>query len=169
MKHSLFALVASFAFVSCGDVDRSEVALAQNLYPSGPAQELTPGSLCQKKGHPRHSERINYCPRSVSKATKIDVIRSYDENLGYQIRQMRRQDFKIDHLIPLCIGGSNETENLWPQHKSIFVHTDIIEQRLCDLMIAGKMLQAEAIGLIREVKADTSKAEAMRRDLEARL
>ncbi len=82
---------------------------------------------------------------------------------------MRRQDFKIDHLIPLCIGGSNETENLWPQHKSIFVHTDIIEQRLCDLMIAGKMLQAEAIGLIREVKANTSRAEAMRRDLEARL
>ncbi len=32
MKHTLFALVASFAFVSCGGVDRSELALAQNLF-----------------------------------------------------------------------------------------------------------------------------------------
>jgi hypothetical protein len=32
-------------------------------------------------------------------------------------------DYEIDHLIPLCLGGSNVFSNLWPQaRRSIEAH-----------------------------------------------
>ena len=65
---------------------------------------------------------------------------------------MPRGKFKIDHYIPLCMGGSNERINLWPQHESVYKITDALEQKLCEKMAQGKMLQSEAIDLIREAK-----------------
>ena len=78
---------------------------------------------------------------------------------------MERQDFKIDHYLPLCMGGSNKTDNLWPQHKSVYVYTDSIEMKLCMLMANGQMHQEEASTKIRTVKFHLEQA----RDLEAEL
>ena len=50
------------------------------------------------------------------------------------------------------MGGSNERINLWPQHESVYKMTDPLEPALCDKMAQGKILQAEAMDLIRQAK-----------------
>jgi len=65
---------------------------------------------------------------------------------------MDRKDFKIDHFIPLCAGGSNDPSNLWPQHKSVYEITDPVEPLICAKMAAGKLDQAYAIKLITTAK-----------------
>ena len=82
---------------------------------------------------------------------------------------MERAQFKIDHLIPLCAGGSNEEVNLWPQHKSVYELTDPIEPVLCDLMKRGAMKQEEAIRIIREVKNNLETAKDVLAALKQRL
>jgi hypothetical protein len=82
---------------------------------------------------------------------------------------MNRTDFKMDHYIPLCMGGSNDNENLWPQHKTIYQHTDPIEPVLCELMAAGQILQLKAIAIIRSVKQHPETSEKVLRDLESQL
>jgi hypothetical protein len=124
---------------------------AGEAYPVGPNPQVTPGSLCPS-GVKRYPEGITYCERNVKKHTKDAIIRQYDEQFGFHIRQMNRQDFKIDHFIPLSIGGSNDESNLWPQHKSVFSVTDPLEDVLFAKISTGKIKQAEAIRVIREAK-----------------
>lgn len=79
--------------------------------------------------------------------------------LGFVLPTNDRGSYKIDHYIPLCAGGSNSTENLWPQHKSVYEITDPIEPLLCEKMSEGRLKQAEAVQLIKKVKNDLSKAD----------
>ena len=37
----------------------------------------------------------------------------------YRIPWSRRAEFKIDHLIPLELGGADNVENLWPQNRRV--------------------------------------------------
>jgi len=37
----------------------------------------------------------------------------------YRIPWSRRAEFKIDHLIPLELGGADSVENLWPQNRRV--------------------------------------------------
>jgi hypothetical protein len=69
---------------------------------------------------------------------------------------MNRADFKIDHFIPLCAGGSNDSVNLWPQHKNVYEITDPIEPLLCAKMAQGRLSQTDAIKLIVRAKTDLS-------------
>ena len=124
----------------------------------GPHDDLTPGSFCSTPASYRYSERIAWCRRDVTRDTKQAVMMTYDRHHGYEVTRMNRQDFKIDHYIPLCMGGSNEADNLWPQHKSVYAATDPIEQRLCELLASGEMRRAEAVELVRQAKADLDEA-----------
>jgi hypothetical protein len=126
-------------------------------FPDGPDAQMTPGSLCDNPNAYRYPERVPYCNRDVDGQTKWQVIESYDDHFDYTIAK-NRADFKIDHLIPLCAGGSNEPTNLWPQHKSIYVQTDQIEDALCQVMAAGKIKQDDAVTLILDVKHHLEKA-----------
>ena len=130
----------------------SLLSYAAEKFPDGPNLTTTPGTLCDNSPVKRYPEGITYCERNVSTQTKNELIRMYDEQFGYQIRQMNRQDFKIDHFIPLSIGGSNSKENLWPQHKSVYGVTDPLEQLLSDKIIQAKIKQVEAIRVIKEAK-----------------
>lgn len=127
-------------------------AFATGTYPKGPDQQLTPGEICTEQRVFRYPEHIAYCERNVATDTKRQVIKTYDQNLGYSIQSMPRGQFKIDHYIPLCMGGGNDKENLWPQHESVYTITDPLEQEACEKMAAGKLLQAKAIELIRQAK-----------------
>ena len=140
----------------------SSVALgASRDFPMGPDAQMTPGSLCDHPSTVRYPERIPYCSRDVTTGLKNEIIREYDEQLGFNVRRMRRGDFKIDHYIPLCAGGSNNQDNLWPQHKSVYAITDPLEPLVCEKMAAGRLSQAEAIEFIKEAKNDLSKAPAI--------
>jgi hypothetical protein len=132
-------------------------AFANEAYPTGPNPQLTPGSLCARPTAHRYPEHIPYCDRSVSSGLKKQIIHEYDVSFGYRIEQMNRGDFKIDHYIPLCMGGSNDHDNLWPQHVSVYTVTDRLEQVLCDRMSDGELQQRDAVTLIREAKNDLSK------------
>ena len=144
---SLFVL--SFLFQS--------LALASGSYPDGPELTSTPGSLCEI-GVKRYPENIIYCERDVDTQLKKEIIRKYDQEFGYHIQTMPRDQFKIDHFIPLSIGGSNSITNLWPQHHSVYEITDPVEHLLGQKIAEAKVKQVEAIKLIREVKMNLSKA-----------
>lgn len=134
-------------------------------FPQGPDAHITPGSLCETPDSFRYPERIKYCSRAVDGDRKVQIIRTYDSQLGFAIQQMPRSDFKIDHLIPLCAGGSNQNDNLWPQHKSVYAVTDPFEPALCDLMAAGKLKQSEVVDLVLDLKHDLTHAPALRAKL----
>ena len=138
---------------------------AGEMFPSGPNQQLTPGKLCTKPENHRYPENIPYCGRHVDSSTKALIIKNYDEKLGYQIQTMDRKDFKIDHFFPLCAGGGNDIENLWPQHKSVFAVTDALEALVCLKMSEGKLLQKDAIAIIIEAKNDLSKVDGITKRL----
>jgi hypothetical protein len=130
----------------------STFSFAGDQFPTGPNPQMTPGSLCANPSNKRYKENIPYCERNVSTSEKKQIIKNYDEELGYKIRQMNRQDFKIDHFIPLSIGGSNSQDNLWPQHKSVYGITDPLEQEVFNKISEGRITQSEAIRVIREAK-----------------
>ncbi|MFZ3229488.1 MAG: hypothetical protein WA160_04735 [Pseudobdellovibrio sp.] len=137
------------------------VSFAKGSYPVGPQLDQTPGVICADSTVKRYPENIDYCPRDVSSALKNAIIAKYDRQFGYSIKSMPRGEFKIDHFIPLSIGGANEEGNLWPQHKSVYTITDPIELEVSVLISAGKIKQADAIRAIKEVKTDLTKADAV--------
>lgn len=130
-------------------------------FPSGPNVEMTPGSVCTRADRYRYPEHVAYCERDVDTQTKWEIIRRYDRQLGYQIQSMPRGQFKIDHFIPLCAGGSNDISNLWPQHRTIYELTDPMEPLLCQRMSEGKLKQRDAIELVKLGKTDLSKIPAI--------
>jgi hypothetical protein len=137
--------------------------------PLGPDSEMTPGSLCEKPTEYRYPEHLKYCERDVSTGMKNDIMRRYDTRRSFNTLNISRGQIKIDHFIPLCMGGSNEITNLWPQHKSVGEHTDPIEPRLCLLIVRGQMKQAEAVTLIQEAKTDLTRASEICESLNQRL
>ncbi len=126
-------------------------------FPDGPDQKITPGDIC-RSGTKRYPEGISYCNRDVDSKLKNVIMDQYDHNLGFDTMEMPRGDFKIDHLIPLCAGGSNDQSNLWPQHKSVYAVTDPLEPLVCEKMAAGRLLQKDAIELIKKAKLDLNQA-----------
>ncbi|KYG65194.1 hypothetical protein [Bdellovibrio bacteriovorus] len=129
----------------------STVSHANGNFPKGPDANLTPGALCSRADSYRYPEHIKYCERDVSSSQKAAIFQKYDQ-LGYRTRSMKRQAFKIDHYIPLCAGGSNSPQNLWPQHESVYQITDQLEALVCEKMAAGRLKQKEAVELIMQAK-----------------
>lgn len=158
-------VLSSTAIASSYGVFYSPFDISSQQYPTGPNERLTPGDLCERNQSNtfRYPERILYCNRSVSSGEKQSIIRAYDRELGFQIGQMNRQDFKIDHYIPLCMGGSNDDENLWPQHKSIYQITDGLEGKMCELMSKGKLTQVKAVETIRHAKKNLDEVPTIQR------
>ena len=139
------------------------------MFPTMPDASLTPGNVCRTPDEHRYHEGISYCVRNVSLETKNAIIRMYDERLGYAIESMNRQDFKIDHFISLCMGGSNDVTNLWPQHRSVFELTDRLEGYLCDLMAKDDISQVEAINAVQYAKRHLAEAPRIEAQLAGRL
>ena len=136
-------------------------------FPMKPDKQLTPGELCQYPAEYRYPEQIAYCERDVSKEQADQVFQDYRKK-GFNLNLDNRSSYKIDHYIPLCAGGANSNENLWPQHMSIFAQTDDIERIGCETMAMGKISQAEFVKLIKQVKNDLTLASAVRMELRRR-
>ncbi len=136
-----------------------QISWAQS-YPLRPDPSLTPGSLCLNQDRFRYPEQIKYCERNVQVETKWRVISIYDAKYGYSIAR-DRNSYKIDHYIPLCMGGSNEIRNLWPQHRNVYMKTDPLEGLLCEKLKYGRVKQMDAIQLIKRAKADLNQVRAI--------
>lgn len=137
-----------------------------NRFPKNPDLAQTPGRLCTTPTEHRYPEQIAYCERDVDTYMKNSIIAKYDTLFGYEIRSMKRMDFKIDHLIPLCAGGANSEENLWPQHKSVYAITDPIEPVLCEKMAQGKLKQTDAVKMILKAKLNLDLAPGILKELQ---
>jgi hypothetical protein len=58
----------------------------------------------------------------------------------YKLPAGPHPDYEIDHLVPLCLGGSDDASNLWPQPRRSIEPTwnaeakDRLERKLCNLV-----------------------------------
>ena len=124
-------------------------------FPRSPDLSITPGALCSTPTEYRYPERIAYCARDVSGWQKELAFINY-RKLGYSLSG-ERSEYKVDHFIPLCVGGSNEMSNLWPQYYTVSEKTDLLEQLACEVLVKGKISQRDVIDLIMAVKLDLEK------------
>lgn len=147
---------------------KSSPSQQMGKFPLGPEPSMTVGSLCDTPDTFRYPEHIAYCERDVDTQLKWDIIRAYDQEFGYHIEETGRQNFKIDHYIPLCAGGSNKPDNLWPQHKSVYVVTDDLEAEVCAKMSAGRLKQSEAVQFIIRAKNNLDEAPEILAQVRAR-
>lgn len=153
MHTSICKSFAAVCFsIAIASVTINAFAGGKGNFPTGPNLGITPGEVCTSADEYRYPERIAYCKRAVEPQLKNDIIKVYDDEFGFNVGGMPRTKFKIDHFIPLCMGGGNNRTNLWPQHESVYKVTDPLEPALCDKMAKGKILQAEAMDLIRRAK-----------------
>ncbi len=134
-------------------------SFAGNAYPKFPDLTVTPGSLCDSPTSYRYAEHIPYCERELNSFGKELIFINY-RKLGYSLSGERHQ-YKIDHFIPLCMGGSNNDNNLWPQYYTISARTDLLETRGCEVLAMGKISQREVIALIIKAKMDWKEAPAV--------
>jgi hypothetical protein len=155
MTQSLFSLILVFV------LQFQSVVFAADQFPMGPNPQMTPGALCTHPDSLRYPEQIKYCNRNVASDLKNEIIQTYDKQFGYNIEAMDRSKFKIDHFIPLCAGGANDIQNLWPQHESVYTITDPLEPAICDKMAAGKLKQADAVDIIKRGKLNLSEVPAL--------
>ena len=100
----------------------------------------------------------------MSTSQKAAIFQKYDQ-IGYRTRSMKRQAFKIDHFIPLCAGGANTVDNLWPQHKNVFIITDSLEKLACDKLKTGKITQRQIIQMIKRAKMDHRQVPVVQQEL----
>lgn len=128
-------------------------AYGDDWFPTQPDPALTPGAICSQSDELRYPEQIHYCERNVLREEKWSIINAY-MSLWPQLKisNENRTLYKIDHFIPLCMGGANDQSNLWPQHRDVYIHTDSIEKALCDELSKGLIKQSEAIAQIKFAK-----------------
>jgi hypothetical protein len=66
----------------------------------------------------------------------------------YHIAWRRRPEFKVDHLIPIELGGADVLENLWPQSLNVRPYSverkELLTRSLLARIAAGKMTLAQA-------------------------
>ena len=107
-----------------------------------PDAHLTPGivdinATVDKICIPGYTELVRYVPSSV----KRDVFRTYELN-------PEEDDYEVDHLISLELGGSNDIKNLWPESYTTTPYNardkDALENRLHKLVCDGKITLIQA-------------------------
>lgn len=131
----------------------SATTFADDVILKSPLIDLTPGVLCQHADSYRYPEHVAYCERDVDNVVKWKVIELYMEKMpGLKINGQNRSQYKIDHFIPLCMGGANDIQNLWPQHMSVFKVTDIVELDLCKKLESAEITQAQAVSQMKYAK-----------------
>jgi len=105
-----------------------------------------PGEFCTSKDKDfsryRYKEQIPVCKRNVSTKRK-NVICKRD---GVD----DRSEFKVDHIIPLSMGGNNSDRNLWCQHMSL--DTSAIEGFAYRRLENNKFTHNEAVEFVKGYK-----------------
>lgn len=98
--------------------------------PAIPDPHFTPGAIDAT------ATTLQICEPGYSRAHRMPRgSAEYDRWLAvmraYRIPAAERHNYELDHLVPLCLGGADVTENLWPQKWSEAREKDDIERRAC--------------------------------------
>lgn len=117
-------------------------------FPKKPNRQLTPGSFCTPDDPDfmeyRYREHVAVCFRNVSTETRQEVFHLYN------IPWSKRDAYTVDHYMSLFAGGSNNIDNLWPQHKSISTAKD--ENELFHEINDGYLTLEEVIAALVNLK-----------------
>ncbi len=128
------------------------ILFAFSNFPTVPDRTLSPGTLCTlddpdlMRTYNHGFGDIPICNRNVSPRTKFEVLERYN------IPAKARASYKIDHVIPLGIGGSNSILNLFPINLSVTDDYEKIESTTYEGFINGKFSQEYAIKMVLEWK-----------------
>lgn len=76
--------------------------------------------------------------RHVTLSTKMTVYARYG------IPWLRRLGYRVDHLIPLELNGTNNLRNLWPQPKDEAHLKDVDENHLTTAVAHGSLTLSQA-------------------------
>lgn len=135
MKYALFILIIFITFTNF-----------VFAYPKIPDSKISPGHLCSTQDKDfkefRYFENIPYCSRNVSSNLKQKIYEIY------KIPKNDRNNYTIDHIIPLSLGGSNNFKNLWPEHYEVKNRRKDLEYELFVYLRDGKINHANAIKTI---------------------
>lgn len=116
---------------------------------SQPVLKFTPGVLCSQSDRDFseivYPEKISRCQRNIGDEEKTAVAANYGN-----IPRSEWNNYEFDHLFPVCAGGSNSPENLWPQPLTEAKKKDILEVDICLAMKAGTLKQSEAVKKIQD-------------------
>src|SRR5205085_10439595 len=117
-------IALSVVFVVAANVSAQDASL--------PNPKLTPGRIAQ-----RDKDR-----GGVTLAMEKKVF------ARYHLPWSRRAEFKIDHLIPLELGGADTIDNLWPQNVRMRPYgaerKELLTEALLARVRAGQMTFAQA-------------------------
>lgn len=93
----------------------------------------------------RTKERIAACGHAGENRGHMTRERQDEVLKRYGLPTGAHPDYEIDHLIPLCLGGSDDPSNLWPQPRRRIEATwnaeakERLERKICDLVCAGQI------------------------------
>lgn len=73
-----------------------------------PTPSVTPGDVWS-------SDLAIVCNTRTGLRRRTTPAMKRDAYAKYGIYSQRRGQYQVDHLIPLCLGGADTQENLWPQ------------------------------------------------------
>jgi hypothetical protein len=105
-----------------------------------PNPNLTSGSV-RVDGHDPHSA----CGQSKAHRGPMTHARRDEILTRYGLPPGDHPDYEIDHLIPLCLGGSDDPSNLWAEpRRSIEPEwnaeaKDRLERLICDMVCNGQL------------------------------
>lgn len=116
---------------------------------SVPNPQFTTGVLCTPtdadfKGFD-YPSKVARCNRNIGSIEKEEVAKNYGN-----IPQSEWVNYEFDHYMPLCAGGSNNPQNLWPQPIAEAKQKDIIEVQVCSALKAGTLTENQALQKIHE-------------------
>jgi hypothetical protein len=103
-----------------------------------PDKNLTGGSV-------RTGDRDAACGHAKEHRGPMFSARRDEILRRYGIAPGTHPDYEIDHLIPLCLGGSDDPSNLWPQPRRSVEETwnaeakDRLERLMCNMVCDGKI------------------------------
>lgn len=104
-----------------------------------PDPKLTPGEVATADPSLVCKHGYSASVRRTTKAMKEKVYRAY--------KIKNHKNMKIDHLVPLSLGGADTIKNLWPSDfgagKNNAAAKDRLELKIRDLVCHGKMKVTE--------------------------
>jgi hypothetical protein len=108
-----------------------------------PDKNLTGGSV-------RTGERDAACGHAKESRGRMNAVRRDQILSRYGLPPGTHPDYEIDHLIPLCLGGSDDPSNLWPQPRRSIEETwnaeakDRLQRLMCRMVCGGQIDVAAA-------------------------
>jgi hypothetical protein len=103
-----------------------------------PDKNLTGGSV-------RTGDRDAACGHARENRGRMNAARRDEILRRYGLPSGTHPDYEIDHLIPLCLGGSDDPSNLWPQPRRSIEETwnaeakDRLERLMCNMVCDGQI------------------------------